>query len=75
MFLGVEYRLGVPGIVGIGISSVVSFGFTGLVELLVTSHGISGSVALITISVASVLLVIVSIGSAISVLKSLRLKR
>ena len=69
MFLGVEYRLGVPGIVGIGISSVVFFGVPGSVELLVNVHGISGSVALIPIYVASVLLVIVSIGSAISVIK------
>ena len=69
MFLGVEYRLGVPGIVGIGISSVVSFGVPGLVDLSVTALGISGSVALIPISVASVLLIIVSIGSIISVLK------
>ena len=69
MFLGLEYRFEIPGIVGIGISSVVFFGVPGSVELLVNVHGISGSVALIPISVASVLIFIVSIGSAISVLK------
>ena len=69
MFLGVEYKFEIPGIVGIGISSVVSFGVPGSVELLVNVHGIYGSVALIPISVASVLLFIVSIGSSISVLK------
>ena len=73
MFLGVEDGSGVPGIVEIGISSVISLGVTGLVSLLIPVHGILGAVDSIPGAVDSVFPSIVSYGSDISVLNSLRL--
>ena len=44
IFIGVEDGSGVLIIVGIGMSSVVSLGFPGWVDLSVTAHGLPGSV-------------------------------
>ena len=73
MFIGIEDRV---------MSSVASLGVPVWVALSVTAHGIPGSVASITGAVSSVLPSVTyvlpmrfSVGSTISVLKSLWLKR
>ena len=60
MSIGVEYGYVVNGIFEIGISSVVSLGVPGLVNLYVPVHGITGDVN-------SVFPSIFSLGSAIYV--------
>ena len=64
----------VPGIVEIGMSSVVSLGVTGLVALLVTVNGIPGDVAYITGAVDYTLPDRFSVGSAIYVSNKIRLE-
>ena len=76
LFLGVEDGYEFHRIFGIGMSSVVSLGVTGWVSFSVTSHGITGYVALIPGAVASVFLGVTSmfparfsVGSTMSVIK------
>ena len=82
IFLGVEDGSIFPDIVGIGVFSVVSVGVHGWVTLSVTVNGmpvsiasVNGAVASVFPDAASVIYVRFSVGSAISVLKQLRLKR
>ena len=60
MFLGVEDGYWVPGIIGIGLSSVASLGVPGLFANLIPAHRITVSDDLITGAIVSVLLRVAS---------------